>query len=260
MQPVPGSPIDPAKPDGFKFPPRGPALRSAQRPMPGVNEPGDPYTPLMRAYAGDTVQVRALVGAHTLRSRVPDPGRALELRAGLRHSGYKNAQAMGISEHFEMHLQAAPRRRRPQRPSLPPFADYLVSPSSSTEGLANGDWTIMRAFANGERQAGHQVVPHPVAEQPARRISRRSASLANKIKRDQGPVRPAQQRKDQVRGNLRVINVTATTVSQALPEKKLSFNPRRPPAFQLNNILLFVRSADLDAQRPAQARRPARAA
>jgi hypothetical protein len=241
-QPIPGSPINPARPDGFKFPPE--VVPSG---APGVNEPGDPFTPLMRAYAGDDVEVRVLVGAHTLAHAFQIQGVRWSYEPGYPDSGYKNAQAMGISEHFEMIFKLPRVAADHKDKELPPFADYLVSPSSSTEGLANGDWTIMRAFA---KASGDPAKPKsrlaPLPNNPlGEHLSATGQFLANKLQALKTQFDPTKG-KDQVNENVRVINVTATTVFQALPEKKLSFNPRNP-VFQLDNILLFVRSGDLDA-------------
>ncbi len=113
----------------------------------GGVEQTDPFTPLLRAYANDNVQVRVLVGAHTLPHSFQIQGVRWPFEPDYPNSGYKNAQAMGISEHFEMHLQGAPGRAPTTRErNLLSFADYLVAPSSSIDGLANGTWTMLRAF------------------------------------------------------------------------------------------------------------------
>jgi hypothetical protein len=251
VQPAPGSPIDPSKPNGFKFPPPvAPLLQPpfSQSPVPGVNEPGDPFTPLMRAYAGDPVQVRTLVGAHTLAHSFQIQGVRWSFEPYYLNSGYKNAQGMGISEHFEMLFKLPPVAADHPNQGLPPFADYLVSPSSTVEGLANGDWTIMRAFAEPSGQPGARSFLTPLPSNPIGDLQANRKRLADRIQQIKAQFEPLKGQ-DQVVGNLRVINVTATTVFQALPEKKLSFIPRlnSPNPFQLDNFFLFVPTADLDA-------------
>jgi hypothetical protein len=260
-QPTPGDPINPAQPKGFKYPPSvaplpGPAGTTK---VPGVNEPGDPFTPLMRAYAGDRVQVRTLVGAHVLAHSFQIQGVRWDFEPDDPGSGPKNAQAMGISEHFEMHF-TLPAVAAHHDNGLPPFADYLVAPSSSLSGLANGDWTLMRGFGTESGTDGSSSYLHPLPNNPLKEVEAKRKRMTAKIKEitskfDQLKTRatdPNANGKDLVDGNLRFISVVATTVAQALPEKALNFNPRftnpdkSPTQFQLNNILLFVRAADLD--------------
>ena len=243
VQPKPGSPIDPAKPGGFKFPPE--VVPSGAS---GVNEAGDPFTPLMRAYAGDPVQVRTLVGAHTLAHSFQIQGVRWSFEPYYLDSGYKNAQGMGISEHFEMLFQVPAAAADHPAQGLPPFADYLVSPSSTVEGLGNGNWTIMRAFAQASGQPDAKSYLTPLPNNPIKDVEANRRRLAHRIQEIKDQFEPIKE-KEQVVGNLRVINVTATTVFQALPEQKLNFIPRPgvPNGFQLDNFFLFVRTADLDA-------------
>jgi hypothetical protein len=260
VQPKPGSPIDPAKPGGFKYPPPvAPLLKTSDNEphVAGVNEPGDPFTPLMRAYAGDPVEVRTLVGAHTLAHSFQIHGVRWSFEPYYLDSGYKNAQAMGISEHFEMLFKLPSFAADHYSQGLPAFADYLVSPSSTVEGLANGNWTIMRAFAQQSGQPGTKSYLTPLPNNPITDVQRDRKRLADHIRHIKERFEPLKGR-EQVAGNLRVINVTATTVSQALPEKKLCFNSR-DATFQLNNILMFVRNEDLDTNgqlKPSAPREP----
>ena len=142
------------------------------------------------------------------------------------NSGYKNAQAMGISEHFEMLFKLPPVAADHPGQALPPFADYLVSPSSTVEGLANGDWTIMRAFAEPSGRPGTPTYLTPLPNNPIDDVKANRQRLADRIKQVRADFDKLNTKQDQVQGNFRVINVTATTVAQALPEKKLNFIPR----------------------------------
>ena len=250
VQPAPGTPINPNQPNGFKFPPSvAPLLppTSGGTPVPGVNEPGDPFTPLLRAYAGDPVQVRALVGAHTIAHSFQIQGVRWSFEPYYQNSGYKNAQAMGISEHFEMLFKLPPVAADHPGQALPPFADYLVSPSSTVEGLANGDWTIMRAFVEPSGRPGTPTYLTPLPNNPIDVVKANRQRLADRIKQVRADFDKLNTKQDQVQGNLRVVNVTATTVFQALPEQKLVFNPRLSNnPFELKNFFLFVPTADLD--------------
>ena len=72
-------------------------------------QPGDPFTPLLRVYENDKVQIRILVGAHeethnmTINGHkwLHQPGTPQDPLA-VNNSGYRNSQMAGISEHFEM--------------------------------------------------------------------------------------------------------------------------------------------------------------
>ena len=75
-------------------------------------QPGDPFTPLLRAYENDKVQIRILVGAHeethnmTINGHkwLHQPGTPQDPLA-VNNSGFRNSQMAGISEHFEFHYR-----------------------------------------------------------------------------------------------------------------------------------------------------------
>ncbi|HEX9984409.1 MAG TPA: hypothetical protein VGF69_14170 [Thermoanaerobaculia bacterium] len=127
VQPKAGTPVAPNSP--FQFP----------QPYTGASGT-DPYTPLMRAYAGDNVQVRTLVGAHMSPHTFTMHGVNWLFETENDQSGYRATQSMGISEHFEM-LFNVPRSASPTG-----AADYFYSSSSDVNGLQSGNWGIMRAY------------------------------------------------------------------------------------------------------------------
>ncbi|MDT7809657.1 MAG: manganese oxidase [Acidobacteriota bacterium] len=147
-QPALPAPINPAAPDGFKFP----ALLQGTGLIPVVS-PTDPFTPLVRAYQGDNVQVRVLVGAHMLAHSFSIHGMKWLFEPGFLNSGYRGTQGMGISEHFEFKFKLPLTKRA--APALQ-FVDYLYTPSdllmspSTVGGTANGQqlnmWGVMRAY------------------------------------------------------------------------------------------------------------------
>ena len=112
-QPTAGAPVDPASPDGAKFPYN--AL------TPGM-EATDPYTPLIRAYANDRVQIRTLVGAHVIPHIFNIHGAKWHFEPSATNSGFRSSQWMGISEHFEMMFKL---------PANGSNTDYLYSPAST---------------------------------------------------------------------------------------------------------------------------------
>ena len=74
------------------------------RALTGGLQGGDPFTPLLRAYEADKVQVRILVGAHEESHNFNIYGQKWLYERSDPNSGYRNSQSMGISEHFEFEL------------------------------------------------------------------------------------------------------------------------------------------------------------
>ena len=139
-QPQPGAPI--GKKTNFLFPP------ALTRDLVGP----DPYTPLLRAYTGDNVQVRVIAGAHQLPHTfglngvkwLVEPGTPADPGA-INNSGYRDTEAIGISEHFEMLF---PLPRTPVNPNEP-FTDYLYLADSNTgspNGMSDGMWGLLRGY------------------------------------------------------------------------------------------------------------------
>ncbi|HKP14149.1 MAG TPA: hypothetical protein VJZ91_18655, partial [Blastocatellia bacterium] len=139
----------------FSFPP----------PQPGAGN-FDPYTPLLRAYEGDRVEIRTLVGAHMSAHSFTVHGvnwlfEPTTFDATDNVSGYRGSQGMGISEHYEM-LFSLPRTNPPASSTA---ADYFYATSSDKTGLSYGNWGIMRAYRN--LQTTVPLVPLPNNPPPA---------------------------------------------------------------------------------------------
>jgi len=115
--------------------------------------PGDPYTPLLRAYQGDKIQIRTLVGAHLTSHFFNIHGIKWYFEPSDSSSGFRSTQAMGISEHFEMLFQL---------PTLvgKDTADYLYMPSADNVGILNGTWGILRAFDTNKKQDSLIALPY----------------------------------------------------------------------------------------------------
>jgi manganese oxidase len=107
--------------------------------------PKDPYTPLLRAYENDAVQIRILVGAHEEGHNFSVHGIKWLFEPSDPNSGWRNSQMMGISEHFEFIV--------PQLIKNPTgaYVDRLWSAGSSTDDLWNGIWGLLRSYT-GTRQ------------------------------------------------------------------------------------------------------------
>lgn len=136
-QPKGGSPIAGAehKGDGFTYP-KKPLLPEGPDGVQGT----DPYTPMLRAYPNDNIEVRAIVGAVDSVHSFHVQGVNWDAEPSYSDSGRRDTQGMGISEHYEMLF------------TLPPadgsksVVDSMYSPSASTMGLAKGAWGIMRTY------------------------------------------------------------------------------------------------------------------
>ena len=143
VQPDVKSKIDPAcqGPACFKFPVSCLSPKKHGGPTDGCGVlPADPYTPLLRAYEGDRVQVRVLAGAHTSMHNFSMHGLKWLFEPFNSNSGYRNSQFVILSEHYEMLFDVP--RVAPDRQ----MADYIYNPSSSYEGLVNGTWGLLRAY------------------------------------------------------------------------------------------------------------------
>ena len=149
VQPKPGSPI--FKNSTFTFPPfLSPTTAeatscTASNAAGGTVQPCDPFTPLLRAYAGDKVTIRTLVGAHLQPHSFRIPGIKWLFEPSSENSGYKDTQSMGLSEHFEMLFDLPPTTVRANAPRLG-STDYLYAASADTVGLTNGAWGIFRSY------------------------------------------------------------------------------------------------------------------
>jgi hypothetical protein len=105
----------------------------------------DPFTPLLRTYDYDHVQIRTLVGAHEEGHNFAVHGLKWLFEPSWNDSGWRAAQMTGISEHFEFVSPISP----PEDPRGL-FSDYLYMAGASTDDLWNGDWGILRSY-NGAR-------------------------------------------------------------------------------------------------------------
>jgi hypothetical protein len=186
----------------------------------------DPYTPLLRAFEHDKVQIRILVGAHEEGHNFSVNGLKWLFEPSEPNSGYRNSQMMGISEHFEFEV--------PQvvKPPVGPSADYLWSAGSSTDDLWNGIWGLLRVYRND----GPNLLKLPNNPQGGRSI------LASELDRFRGVCPKNAPR--------RVGTIVATTAQQLLPGGKLVYNsrPGKNGEGPLNDPtgMLFIRKSDID--------------
>jgi hypothetical protein len=190
-------------------------------------QPGDPFTPLLRAYEDDRVQVRILVGAHEEGHNFTVHGIKWLFEPSDPNSGFRNSQMMGISEHFEFVVPKLPKN------FIGPSADFLYAPGWAVDDLWNGIWGILRSYRTA--RADLQQLPNNLKGATPKDIT--NSGDFNGVCPKTAPVRS--------------FDITAVTAQQALPGGTLVYNPRRG----LNNegplhdptAILFVRTSDLDA-------------
>ncbi|HEX5725479.1 MAG TPA: hypothetical protein VFX98_08430, partial [Longimicrobiaceae bacterium] len=112
------------------------------RPLVQDMRAGDPFTPLIRVYEDDKVQIRILVGAHEEGHNFSVHGTEWLFEPSDSASGYRNSQMMGISEHYEFVLPPLV----DNADSKMKATDYLYQGGSATDDLWNGMWGIIRAY------------------------------------------------------------------------------------------------------------------
>ena len=111
-------------------------------PLTGGLYRGDPFTPLLRAFEGDQIKIRTLVGAHEEPHNFTIHGLKWLHEPDDVNSGYRNSQMTGISEWFDVEI--------PRVPSLYDgrSADFLYKPSAAVESQWTGAWGILRVYRN----------------------------------------------------------------------------------------------------------------
>jgi hypothetical protein len=111
--------------------------------------PGDPFTPIMRAYENDEIKVKIQVGATEEQHQVTVHGMKWLSngsgfgRAG--NSGWRNFQSHGISEQFSLQVPVNPDPN--QRGNT---VDYLYATDATRDGVWLGTWGILRSY--GQRR------------------------------------------------------------------------------------------------------------
>ena len=186
-------------------------------------QPGDPFTPLLRAYENDRVQIRILVGAHEEGHNFGVNGIKWRFEPDELNSGFRNNQMMGISEHFEFVVPQLPRKVDGKT------ADYLYQPGKGVDDQWNGLWGLMRVYAMKKLD---------LLELPN---NPKSGTLDFTNQGDFNGVCPKT-------APVRSYNVTATNAKQALPGGTLVYNPREMTGGKLHDptAIMFFRSEDLD--------------
>ncbi|MEZ5933512.1 MAG: multicopper oxidase domain-containing protein [Alphaproteobacteria bacterium] len=106
----------------------------------GLRRDGDPATPLLGAKEGDRVQVRLIQGAQE-ENHIFFMNNAKWLAVpGSQNSGYRAAQHIGISEHFEFEIDL-------ENPSPQLDQDQLYG-TTATDNLWDGQWGLLRVVGS----------------------------------------------------------------------------------------------------------------
>ncbi len=184
----------------------------------------DPYTPLLRAYQGDKVQIRLLTGAHVAGNFFTLQGLRWLFEPSYADSGYVSTQGTGISEHFEPTF-TAPHTAK----TAAGFADYLYVTSAGQSDQVQGMWGLLRTYDGGTPQEGLPLLPNnrrPGAVQPP-------------------PACPPG-------APVRKLDVTVVAAAKALSSGQVPFNSRGATGASSETIqqpdgLLSVRTSDLNA-------------
>ena len=112
----------------------------------------DPFTPILTAYEGDRTMVRLIQGAQEEQHVFTAHEVKWLFEPSALNSGYRNAQQIGISEHFEFELGPLPKITH--NPALyssiyadkgKNFTDHLYA-SAATDNLWDGQWGILRIY------------------------------------------------------------------------------------------------------------------
>jgi hypothetical protein len=187
-------------------------------------QPGDPFTPLLRAYEDDPVQIRILVGAHEEGHNFNVNGIKWKFEPSDPNSGYRNNQMMGISEHFEFVVPKLPRKADGKT------ADYLYQPGKGADDQWQGLWGLMRVY--GTKKVDLLELPN----------NPKNNSLDWTNQGDFDGICPRT-------APVRSFNVTATTAKKALPGGTLVYNPRVANGGKLHDptAIMYFRTSDLDA-------------
>lgn len=124
---------------------------------------GDPFTPLLRAYAGDLVRVKIQAGSHEHEHN--GSINALAWTQGgsgfgqAPHSGWRNAQNSGLSEQFTFSARITDYETSSH------LNDRLYTIDGGQDGMWNGVWGILRSLNRRDSTADH-LIPLPSQPRP----------------------------------------------------------------------------------------------
>jgi hypothetical protein len=122
--------------------------RTLQSPMAKLG--GDPFTPMLRAYEGDTIRVKIQGGAHEEEHNAAVLGLKW-MQGGSGHgtapnSGWRASQAASLSEQFTLTIPLRPPVGTPTGGGTITARDYAYTLDAAVEGFWSGDWGLLRTY------------------------------------------------------------------------------------------------------------------
>jgi manganese oxidase len=197
----------------------------------GDVRPRDPFTPIMRTYQGDQIDVRVLVGGHEEGHIMNIHGMKWLFQGEDTESGWRSGQLMGISEHFETRAPIVPLEG-----AIEPLADYLWTVDASSDGYWNGTWGLLRSY-DRRRNDLLELPSNPVGSSGVLARIRNRASFTG-VCPQSAPVR--------------MYNVSAVRAADILPDGTIVYNSRtgafagRPGPLNDPTGLMYVLDQDIN--------------
>ncbi|MDN5926205.1 MAG: multicopper oxidase domain-containing protein [Hyphomicrobiales bacterium] len=127
----------------------------------GLRRDGDPGTPILAAREGDDVQVRLVQGAQEENHIFFMNGAKWLAEPGSPESGYRAAQNIGISEHFEFNINI-------EDPAPQKTKDHLYG-TTATDNFWDGQWGVMRLASAADAVSGLAPLPTNAAAETTTR-------------------------------------------------------------------------------------------
>ena len=190
-------------------------------------KPGDPATPMMRAYEDDRVQVRVLVGGFEESHNFGVQGMRWLFEPSDPNSGFRGNQMMGISEHYEFEIPQFPGGTKQH------FVDYRYAPGSAVDDLWNGLWGMLRAYSAKRSLPEDKLLELPNNPKGLEKVEDKS---------DFNGVCPKT-------ALPQPYDITAVLARDLLPGGTLVYNHRGNQGGQLHDptAILYVRTSDIGA-------------
>lgn len=197
---------------------------------------GDPFTPVLKAYEGERVQIRLIHGAQEVQQVFTVHGQRWKREVSNPDSPYVGAQEIGISEHFEVDTG-----RLAQVTGGARQVDYLYH-YGTTDALWNGAWGILRTYDTPDTpdlRTGREAKRflRPLARKAGLDLAAMRAQLNQSANRTACPLFTPQ----------RNFNVEVWAVRDLLPGGTLHYNQRA--GINDPTGLMYVHADDVSALR-----------
>jgi hypothetical protein len=193
--------------------------------------PGDPFTPIMRAFDGDEVKIKIQVGATEEQHQTTVHGiKWLSNGSAFGrspNSGWRNFQSHGISEQFSLQV---PITRDPDAKGNE--TDYLYATDATREGFWLGTWGVLRAYRVNKNDL-FALPDNPGQDMEGREIVRRIDNENEFV--GVCPGTPGKGNNPGKPFNLVEYNVTAVLANQVLPNNLGVTIPDNQPVNGLND-------------------------